>query len=80
MYKAINHFQGNGLKVKRASELDLSNGFEIGVSLLLSVKEMPDMLGYMKENKVRDHGLTEVVKCLFGKSQYTFASLGKIDL
>lgn len=76
IFKALNHFKGNGLHVRRASELDLSNCFEISCSLLLGVKDMPDILGYGKDNQFRDHCLTEMAKCLIGRSQYTFASLG----
>lgn len=62
--------------MRRASELDLSNCFEMSVSLLLSCKDMPDILGYGKDENVRDHCLTEMAKCLIGRSKYTFASLG----
>lgn len=75
MKRALNHFNLNGLSVKRATSINLSDSFEIGVSLLMGIKEMPDLLGYQKDNKLRDHALTEMVKCLIGRSQYTFSSL-----
>lgn len=75
MKRALEHFNSNGLSVKRASNIDLSDSFEMGVSLLMGIKEMPDLLGYQKDNKLRDHALTELAKCLIGRSQYTFSSL-----
>lgn len=75
MKRALDHFQSNGLAVRRANELNLEDTFEMGVALLMEVKNMPDLLGYQKENKVRDHALTEIAKSLIGKSEYTFASL-----
>lgn len=75
MKRALDHFKSNGLFVKRATHLNLSDSFEIGVSLLLGIKEMPDLLGYRKDNKLRDHAVTEMAKTLIGRSQYTFSSL-----
>uniref|UniRef100_A0A336LYA9 CSON005017 protein n=1 Tax=Culicoides sonorensis TaxID=179676 RepID=A0A336LYA9_CULSO len=75
MKRALDHFNSNGLTIKRATSLNLADSFEIGISLLLGIKEMPDLLGYRKDNKLRDSALLEMAKCIVGKSQYTFSSL-----
>lgn len=75
MKRALEHFKSNGLFVERANSIDLTDSFEMGVSLLMGVKELPDLLGNQKDNNLRVHPLTEMAKCLVGRSQYTFASL-----
>ncbi|XP_063695622.1 fatty-acid amide hydrolase 2-B-like [Culicoides brevitarsis] len=75
MKRALDHFQSNGLSVQRATSLDLTDAFEMCVALLMEVQNLPDLLGYQKENKVRDNALVEMAKCLIGRSQYTFAPL-----
>lgn len=75
MKRALEHFKSNGLVVERANSIDLTDSFEMGLSLLMGIKEIPDLLGYQKDNKLRDHALTEMAKCFIGRSQYTFSSL-----
>lgn len=55
---------------------NLNETFEIGLALLFNVKESPTLLKHPEIPNLPDDNIyTEVLKCLVGKSKYTFAAL-----
>lgn len=77
MFKALQHFKGNNLAISEAN-IDLSDCYNIGVSLFLEMEDVPDLIGYRKKEKERSSCALEIAKTFIGKSEYTFSGLSKL--
>jgi len=75
MWKAVNHFKSNGLQTAPAPIINLQESLEIGMTKLLSVKDVPLILQHPYDPKTVDNVFIEIAKSLIGQSKYTFAAL-----
>lgn len=75
MRNALQHFRNNGLDVAEAPVGSLQELVECGLAQFFTMKDIPLILRDSENPKKIDNVYIEILKSMFGKSQYSFAGL-----
>lgn len=75
MRRAVQHFKSNGIRTAKAPIKTLQQSLEIGLSFFFTVEDIPLILRNPDNPKEVDSLPWELLKSLFGQSNYTFAGL-----
>lgn len=75
MQTALQHFRHNGLDVKEFPFGSFQDLTEMCMSKLCSLVDVPLITKYQDNPPKHHHVMGEIIKSIFGKSQYSFAGL-----
>ncbi|KAK0082195.1 hypothetical protein PV325_010904 [Microctonus aethiopoides] len=73
--RAATHFEKIGAKVDKAIIPDLSESCEMGILALFEMPDMPNILIHPKDPKIKVNALWELMKSIFGCSNYSKSAI-----
>lgn len=75
MQTALQHFRHNGLDVNEFPVSSFQDLTEMCMAKLCAISDIPLITKYQESPPKHHHVTIEIIKSIFGKSQYSFAGL-----